>query len=136
MDELRRLLSPWGRTSRSHYWQIVLVAALVLLVAMIAGDQIGRPAAATVIIAVQLAGFLATIRRLNDAGWSRWWLPLYLFPLSITVDLFHFQLGLSTWNFVDVSAAIRSIPVMIGLFAPSSLHRGLRKSRARAMFQM
>lgn len=115
---------------------IVIASALVLLVAMSASDEIGRAAAVAVIVAVQLVGLLATIRRLNDAGWSRWWLMLYLFPLSITVDLLHLQLGVSTWNFVDVSAAIRSIPVMIGLFAPSSHYRAMRKSRTRATFQV
>lgn len=98
---------------------IVIASALVLLVAMSASDEIGRAAAVAVIVAVQLVGLLATLRRLHDAGWSRWWLLLYLFPMSITLDLIQFTFGSATWTLVDLSAAIRLIPVVIGLLAPT-----------------
>ena len=118
MVRFQSLFSPWGRTSRSHYWLIILASALVLVGTWSAKNEVGAAVAVAVIV-VQLVGLIATVRRLHDAGWSRWWLALYLFPMTITWDLMHVQLGSSTWSVVDVSAAIRLIPVIIGLLAPS-----------------
>jgi uncharacterized membrane protein YhaH (DUF805 family) len=99
----------------------VLALVLGLIGAWSAKDEIDVPVAVALIVVIQLIGLIATVRRLHDAGWSRWWLALYLFPMTITWDLMHIQLGSSAWSVVDVSAAIRSIPVIIGLLAPSRI---------------
>lgn len=119
MSSFRSLFSLWGRTSRSHYWLIVLALVLGLIGMLTAKNEIAAPVAVAVIVIVQLVGLIATVRRLHDAEWSRWWLALYLIPMTITWDLMHVQLGSSTWSALDVSAAIRLIPVVIGLLAPS-----------------
>jgi len=75
---------------------------------------------------------VATLRRLHDAGFSRWWVVFCLFPMSITWDLFEVQVGMSTWQFVDLSTAIKLIPALIGLVSktqgapPSALARIFR----------
>ena len=124
MGRFGNLLSPWGRTGRGHYWLITLVFVLALVGVWSAKNEIGAAVAVAIIVLVQLFGLIATVRRLYDAGWSRWWLALYLFPMTITWDLIHVQLGSSTWSVVDVSVAIRLIPVVIGLVAPSRTIEG------------
>ena len=58
---------------------------------------------------------VVTVRRLHDAGFSRLWVLLCLFPMSITWALFEIQVGTSTWQFVDLSTTIKLIPALIGL---------------------
>ncbi len=109
--------SPWGRTSRSHYWLIILAWALLLLAILRAKDVVGPVVCVVATLAMELVVLVATIRRLHDAGRSRWWVLLYWFPMTITWDLFRVQVGASTWQFLDVSAAITLIPILIGLLA-------------------
>lgn len=58
---------------------------------------------------------VTTVRRLHDAGFSRWLAVLCLFPMSITWELLEIQVGTSTWQFIDFSTAIKLIPALIGL---------------------
>ncbi len=74
----------------------------------------------SVLIALQLALALLTLRRLHDAGYSRWWALLALFPINFDLDVFHVRFGVSEWQFFDVSMLIRSIPVIIGLLTPTA----------------
>jgi uncharacterized membrane protein YhaH (DUF805 family) len=111
--------SPWGRTSRSHYWLIVGLTAILFFGAISAQKMVGTTAIVAPIIAAGVIVTIATIRRLHDAGWSRWWAMLYLFPMKITVDLFTVHVGSSAWHFLDVQSAITQLPVLIGLLASS-----------------
>jgi uncharacterized membrane protein YhaH (DUF805 family) len=70
---------------------------------------------------VALLFVFATLRRVHDAGYSRWWVLLFLFPVTITMDAAYFQIGGSTWQMIDFSQIIRSIHVMIGLFVSSNV---------------
>ncbi|SRR5258705_5798074 len=124
MRDLVTRLSPWGRTSRSHYWLIIFASALLSLGAVGAKDVVGAALLVMLLVAVQFVVLVATTRRLHDAGRSRWWLLLFLFPMSITWDLLRVQIGVSTWHFLDVSAAITLIPVLIGLLASSQSTSG------------
>lgn len=119
MDALVKLFSPWGRTTQSRYWLVPLCLAVVAFGVAEAKDYIGTIAVLIGIGAIQIMLSVATIRRLRDADLSIWWVLLCLFPASITFDLFHLQVGSSTWQFIDVSAVVRLIPVFIGLFAVS-----------------
>ena len=119
MDGLVELFSPWGRTTQSRYWFLLLCLAVGAFGIAEAKDYIGSMAVFILLGAIQIIIFVTTIRRLGDANWSRWWVLLCLFPASITFDLFHLQVGSSTWQFVDVSAVVRLIPLFIGLFAVS-----------------
>jgi len=73
------------------------------------------------LVLLQIIYTVITVRRLHDAGFSRWWVALCLFPMSITWDLFEIQVGTSTLQFVDFSNAIRSIPMLIGLIAKTQV---------------
>ena len=112
------LISPFGRTTRRHYWLAVVSLAIGAFAVSQAIGSI-RPVAAVSLIAFQIILLVATLRRLHDTNWSRWWALLYLFPASITLDLFHVRIGESDWQFVDFSAIVRLTPVLIGLFAVS-----------------
>ena len=121
--------SPWGRTNRTHYWLIVGFTAILFFGAISAQKTVGTGAIVAPIIAAGVIVTIATIRRLHDAGWSRWWAMVYLFPMKITVDLFTVHVGSSDWHFLDVQSAIRQLPVLIGLFASSkSISDGERRT--------
>lgn len=113
MDALVKLFSPLGRTTQSRYWLVLLCLAVGAFVVVDAEDYIGTIAVLIVIVALQIVVSVATLRRLRDAGWSGWWVLLCLFPVSITFDLFHLQVGSSTWQFLDVSTVVRLIPVSL-----------------------
>ena len=119
MHDEETWFSPWGRTSRSYYWLIVGLTALLFFGAIGAQNTVGTAIILVPIIAAGVIVTIATIRRLHDAGWSRWWAILYLFPMKITFDLFTVHIGSSAWHFVDVQSAITQLPVLIGLFASS-----------------
>jgi uncharacterized membrane protein YhaH (DUF805 family) len=119
MQDALSAVSPLGRTSRGHYWLVVLGSALMLLALWSFKDIIGAAPGVVLILATQLVVLIATSRRLNDSAWSRWWLMLFLFPDEMTWDLFQVQIDRSTWHFIDLSASIRLIPVVIGLLAAS-----------------
>jgi uncharacterized membrane protein YhaH (DUF805 family) len=93
-------------------------------------DIIGAAPGVMLILAAQFVVLIATSRRLNDSTWSRWWLMLFLFPDEMTWDLFRVQIDGSTWHFLDLSAPIRLIPVLIGLLAASQSRapNGLRRA--------
>ena len=120
MHDIGTLLSPWGRTSRTHYRLIVLFSAFVFFAAWSTKDIVTPAVLAAVILVTQLIDLIATVRRLHDAGRSRWLLALCFFPASITWDLFSVPFGGSAWHFLDISAVIRFIPVIIGLLASST----------------
>jgi uncharacterized membrane protein YhaH (DUF805 family) len=134
MRDLLSRLSPWGRTTKSHYWLIILASALLSLGAMSAKGVVGIGIVVAVAVAVELIILVATMRRLHDAGRSQWWAILFFFPMDITVDLLTvhvsagtwdvlnilpIQLGEANWHFIDVRTVITLIPVFIGLLAPS-----------------
>lgn len=148
MRDLLTQLSPWGRSTKSHYWLIILAVALVSVAAMSAKDIIGVPAVVAVGVAAELIVFVATIRRLHDAGRSRWWAILFFFPMDITVDLlrvhvsagtwnilntFPIHLGEANWNLIDLRTVITLIPVFIGWLAPSRLGSGRTAPPADAL---
>lgn len=130
MQDALSAVSPLGRTSRGHYWQLVLGSALMLLALWSLKDIIGAAPGVMLILAAQFVVLIATSRRLNDSTWSRWWLMLFLFPDEMTWDLFRVQIDGSTWHFLDLSAPIRLIPVLIGLLAASQSRapNGLRRA--------
>lgn len=116
MDFIKHF-SPWGRTSRSHYWLAVLLYGAGTLATLTAKDAVGPIFSLLVVVALDLIVSVATLRRLHDAGWSRWWALFCLFPAIITWDLLTVRLGASTWHFIEISMVIRLFPVLVGLLA-------------------
>jgi uncharacterized membrane protein YhaH (DUF805 family) len=116
---LLTLLSPWQRATRGSYWLVVALSALASVAAWSAKNVVPAAIVLAVIVATELIVLIATARRLHDSGWSLWWLVLFLFPDSMTWDLVHVQIGWLSWHFLDVSAAIRFIPILIGLVVSS-----------------
>jgi uncharacterized membrane protein YhaH (DUF805 family) len=119
MNALFQQLQFSGSTSRRTYWLAVLAGLAVAAVAVLNRDALPQPVPVVVLAAVQLALVIATLRRLNDAGFSRWWILFALFPMNIAWDLFHVSVGSSQWQFFDMTMLIRSIPVLIALIAPA-----------------
>lgn len=134
MRDLLSRLSPWGRTTKGPYWLIMLACVLLSLAAISTKDMIGTAAAVATAVAAELVVLVATIRRLHDAGRSRWWAILFFFPMDITVDLlrvhvsagtwevlnfFPIHVGEANWSLIDVRTLITLIPVIIGLLASS-----------------
>jgi uncharacterized membrane protein YhaH (DUF805 family) len=114
-------LKPFGLTSRRDYWlaAVPVMAVAGLIVAL--RDFLPASAMVSVLIALQLALAVLTLRRLHDAGYSRWWALLALFPIGIDMDVFHVRFGMSEWHFFDVSMLIRYIPVIIAMIAPTAV---------------
>lgn len=119
MKALFQQLQFSGSTSRRNYWLAVSSGLAATAVAVLNRDALPQPVLVVVLAALQLALVIVTLRRLNDAGCSRWWILFALFPISIGWDVFHVSVGPSQWQFFDVSMLIRSIPVLIALIAPS-----------------
>jgi uncharacterized membrane protein YhaH (DUF805 family) len=109
------ILSPWGRTSREHYWITLIILGCSVAGIWAIGSALGSAPSLLLLALLEIIYTVATVRRLHDAGFSRWWAVLYLFPMSITWDLFEVQVGMSTWQFVDLSTAIKLIPALVGL---------------------
>ncbi len=102
MRDLLTRLSPWGRTTKSHYWLIILAFALLSVAAMSAKDIVDVRAVVAMGVAAELIVLVATIRRLHDAGRSRWWAILFLFPVDITVNLARVHVSAGTWNVLNI----------------------------------
>lgn len=119
MDTLFQQLQFSGSTSRRTYWLAVLAGLAVAAVAVLNRDAMLQPVPVVVLAALQLALVIVTLRRLTDAGFSRWWILFALFPMNIGWNLFHVSVGPAQWQFFNVTMLIRSIPVLIGLIAPS-----------------
>jgi uncharacterized membrane protein YhaH (DUF805 family) len=115
MIRARHILSPWGRTSREHYWAALIIIGCGVTGIWAIGNALGSAPPLLLLALLVTIYAVATVRRLHDAGFSRWWAVLCLFPMSITWDLFEVQMGTSTWQFVDLSTAIKLIPALIGL---------------------
>ena len=109
------ILSPWGRTSREHYWIALMFLACSVSAGWAMGSAVGSVPLRLLFVLLGIVYTVVTVRRLHDAGFSRWWAALYLFPASITWDLFQVQVGTSTWEFVDLSTVIKFIPMLIGV---------------------
>ncbi|WP_428681714.1 DUF805 domain-containing protein [Sphingopyxis sp.] len=108
-------LSPWGRTSREHYWITLIILGCGVACIWAIGSALGALPSLFLRALVVMIYTVATMRRLHDAGFARWWAALCFFPMSITWNLFEVQVGMSTWQFVDLSTAIKLIPALIGL---------------------
>lgn len=115
MIRARHTLSPWGRTSREHYWIALIILGCGVAGIWAMGSALGSAPSLLLLTVLVITYTVATVRRLHDAGFSRWWAVLCLFPMSITWALFEIQVGTSTWQFVDLSTAIKLIPALIGL---------------------
>ena len=109
------ILSPWGHTSREHYWIVLIILGCIVVGMWAIGSALGSVPSLLLLALLVIIYTVATVRRLHDAGFSRWWAVLCLFPMSITWELFEIQVGTSTWQFVDLSTTIKLIPALIGL---------------------
>jgi uncharacterized membrane protein YhaH (DUF805 family) len=119
MNALFQQLQFSGSTSRRTYWLAILAGLAVAAVVLLNRDALPQPVPVVVLAAVQLALVIVTLMRLNDAGYSRWWILFALFPMNIDWDVFRMSIGPSQWQFFDVTMLIRSIPVLIALVAPA-----------------
>jgi uncharacterized membrane protein YhaH (DUF805 family) len=111
------ILLRWGRTSREHYWIALIILGCGVAGIWAIGSAIGSMPARLLLALLLIIYTVATVRRLHDAGFSRWWALLCLFPMSITWELLVIQVGTSTWQFIDLSTAIKLIPALIGLIS-------------------
>lgn len=91
LDVLKKYAVFTGRADRAEYWYFVLFNVLITIALAIVGSLIGAAMgrAATGILLVDvyaLATLLpsvgVTLRRLNDAGLSGWWILLALVPIG------------------------------------------------------
>lgn len=110
---------PWGGISRRDY-RLVLPPLFAGIVAVwFWSSTIGSVLALSIGAMLTVSLALLTMRRLYDAGHSRWWILLFLFPLSVDVDLFDVRLAGMNVHLLDVTAMIQLIPVILGAFSIS-----------------
>lgn len=91
VDVLKKYAVFTGRADRAEYWYFVLFDVLISIALFIVGSLIGaatgRPTAGMILLDVYTLATLlpsvgVTLRRLNDAGLSGWWILLALVPIG------------------------------------------------------
>jgi uncharacterized membrane protein YhaH (DUF805 family) len=118
-------LDPRGKTARAAYWlanAAALSVALFLITLPIAHPAIIIPIGG----AINIAMLLLTIRRLRDAGRSPWIVLWFFFPMEIYWSLATISFHSYSLHLIDFGAVLKSLPVLIGLFAPSAAERSPR----------
>jgi uncharacterized membrane protein YhaH (DUF805 family) len=119
-------LDPRRKTTRATYW-LTNAAALsaVLFLIML---PIARPAIIIIPIGglINIAMLLLTIRRLRDAGRSPWIVLWFFFPMEINCDFATISFHSYSFHLIDFGAVLKSLPVLIGLFARSAAARSPR----------
>ncbi|HEX8666748.1 MAG TPA: DUF805 domain-containing protein [Allosphingosinicella sp.] len=110
---------PSGRTDRRSYG--LAVALLVplgyagsLALAVLLSPWVAVPFALVAWVAL----LLLTIRRLRDSGRSLWWALLFLWPVTIDIDLATLTCSGLDVHLLELAGIIRWMPVLIGLIAP------------------
>jgi len=118
--------SPWSRTSLRHYWLAIMLLSICAIAIWTAGPAIGPTALFAASIPLQCLVAILTVQRLHDAGLSRWLVLLFLFPISISLGLAHFRVGEIDVGLLNITAVIRTFPVVLGLLCTSkSVERAL-----------
>jgi uncharacterized membrane protein YhaH (DUF805 family) len=84
-----------------------------------AGPAIGPTALFVASIPLQYLVAVLTVQRLHDAGLSHWLVLLFLFPISISLDLAYFRLGEIDVDLLNITAVIKTFPVVLGLLCAS-----------------
>ena len=120
MQTVINLLSPAGRTSRTTYWWSTVSFVLFILLAGFSRTMFSQWVM-TVVFAFTAAIFLSlTIRRLHDAGWSRWWILLGFIPFSIFTGFEPIQMIGFSVVLPDFSQLFRYAPFVLALALPSA----------------
>ena len=120
MGKAERLISSAGRATRAEYW----LTLAGFFAAWVAAWEMAH--SWSVVAAYALLGcaaavlILQTVRRLHDAGLSRWWAALLLFPVTITLDAGLLQVGVVELKVFDLSQLIRNAPILLGAILPSA----------------
>ncbi len=109
-----------GRTSRQVYWLVVALAFVAWLVAFAIQDFFGGAVSIAIILFFGAVFLLHTIRRLHDAGISRWWALLMFFPFAITFNAAWLKIGSIDLHLFDLSYLIRSAPILVAIILPSA----------------
>jgi uncharacterized membrane protein YhaH (DUF805 family) len=126
MTMIASRFSPWNRTSRRHYRLAIMLLSTCAIAIWMAGSAVGPTPLLVASILLQSLVAVLTIRRLHDAGLSRWLALLFLFPISISLDLAQFRLGEIDVHLLNIAAVIRISPVVLGLLCASkSVERAL-----------
>ena len=122
MRILKDLLAPRGTTSRRAYWGWSLGSLVSVVLVDTLAQRVDLPTGFLDVFYVALIACLVlqTVRRLHDAGLSRWWAVLLAFPFSVNADLDLVQPEFFdvTVDFGNLGNLIRSIPIILGLALP------------------
>jgi uncharacterized membrane protein YhaH (DUF805 family) len=129
---LKSYFNPWGQTKKRHYWGICALYVAVGFFIFFLQSHLHPSVVVGGLTASSLLLFLHTLRRLHDAGHSRWWMLLTLFPISISVDIAQLNIGLFSLNFLNVGDLIRWSPVFVGLFLPSKVTARVDSSHSQS----
>ena len=123
MSGLSNLIEPWGRTQQRTFWVISGICWIIWLLVAALNSHTNANVAVPMLVLSGLFLFLHTVRRLHDAGHSRWWILLALFPISITIDAGQLDFGYIQFHIVNITDLIRSAPFIAALVLPSKLQR-------------
>lgn len=93
---------------------------LVWLLAYSVRDLSGGVISAGIFVCVAIVLLSVTARRLHDAGLSRFWVLLALFPFSVTWDLGGLNVGFVDVHLVALDDLIRNAPFVFGMMSPTS----------------
>lgn len=126
MQTIIETLRPDGKTTRKSYWGFIAVFSLLLGAALVGKSLLPNWLILGVIASIVLTCVLLTVRRLHDAGWSRWWVALILTPVSINIGIEPIQLYGLSFGFTDVSEVISNAPFVLAFALPSGSEESVR----------
>jgi len=124
MRILKDLFAPKGTTSRKAYWGWLLSLPVSVVAVDALAQRVDLPTGFLDVFYVALIACLVlqTVRRLHDAGLSRWWAVLLAFPFSVNADLDLVQPEFFdvTLDFGNLGNLIKSVPLILGLALPAA----------------
>ena len=124
MRILKDVFAPRGTISRRAFWGWLLGSLVSVVLVDTLAQRIDLPTGFLDVFYVALIACLVlqNVRRLHDAGLSRWWAMPLAFPFSVNADIALVQPEFFdvTLDFGNLGNLIKSVPLILGLALPAA----------------